>query len=59
MAVVPCVECEWQGPEFPWDADYRQVHRALHGLGRTLLELLEPIVAAAVRIKPLENLDRS
>ncbi|AYN58610.1 hypothetical protein PBI_MELONS_64 [Arthrobacter phage Melons] len=52
-----CVECEWQGPELPGPAAAREIHRALHGLGRRFLEALDPIVAAFVPIKPLENLD--
>ena len=59
-----CERCEWQGPEFPWEADGREIHRALHGLGRVFLEWLDPIVEAvagitgpAVKIKPLADLD--
>ncbi|AYN58289.1 hypothetical protein PBI_KEPLER_63 [Arthrobacter phage Kepler] len=52
-----CGECEWQGPELPGPAAAREIHRALHGLGRRFLEALDPIVAAFVPIKPLENLD--
>ncbi|AYN57710.1 hypothetical protein PBI_DAOB_63 [Arthrobacter phage Daob] len=57
MGMKSCVECEWQGPELPGPAAAREIHRALHGLGRRFLEALDPIVAAFVPIKPLENLD--
>lgn len=52
-----CVECEWQGPELPGPAVAREIHRGLHGLGRRFLEVLDPIVAGFVPIKPLADLD--
>ncbi|AYN56878.1 hypothetical protein PBI_ANDREW_65 [Arthrobacter phage Andrew] len=53
-----CVLCEWQGPEFPAEAAALDLHRALHNLGRVLVDSLEPIVAALVKVRPLENLDK-
>ncbi|WPM94387.1 hypothetical protein VG1_CDS0063 [Arthrobacter phage Cupello] len=57
MGVKSCGQCDFNGPELPGGGELREVHRALHGLGRRFLEALDPILSAFVPIKPLENLD--